>query len=68
MKPIVALSLFAMTATSACLYHVSASTQHDLYGVAASIPVSSPALAQLRPIALPRAVALRVPFTSQAPL
>lgn len=68
MKTIVALSLFAVTATSACLYQVSASTQHDLYGVAASIPVSSPALAQPRPVALPRAVALRVPFTSQAPL
>jgi Peptidase_C39 like family len=67
-KLLVAITLFAVIATSACIYQASASGQPALNVAPTPIPVGSTKQTDSGPIRLPRAVVLRVPFTSQAPL
>jgi hypothetical protein len=68
MKLMVALSLLALTSASGCLPQATASTEPNLYVTPTLAPLGGPPPASSEAAALPRAVALPVPFTTQAPL
>lgn len=67
-KRLVALGCFVIASASTCLYQASASGQPNPYhSPTATLVLASPP-AQFGAVAIPRAVQLRVPFTTQAPM
>ena len=64
----VALSLLALTSASGCLHQASASNEPNVYVTPTLAPLGGSPPASSGAVALPRAVALPVPFTTQAPL